>query len=304
MNSAIQRALEEHGGVATRAQLLAAASRSALGHAVAAGHIRLVHPRVYAAATYTAEREIQLRAAVRYADDQAALSHLTALEVWGLPTPPGAVHLMTGRDLRPGGGSGLIVHQRTGFACEPPLVVVRGGLPVTRLETSIADSWSLLDAEQRRAPAIIAVQRRMTTPARLLEAALAVPNLPGRAQLLHLTDLLATGCRSELEIWGYERVFRHPALPPAVHQLPVKVGSTTFYLDLAYEEEMVAVELDGRLYHSSPEQHERDLRRDSALAAMGWGTIRFTHPRLRDEHSAVEELLRVLETRRRQLRIA
>jgi very-short-patch-repair endonuclease len=67
---------------------------------------------------------------------------------------------------------------------------------------------------------------------------------------------------------------------------------------------MVAVELDGRLYHSSPEQHERDLRRDSALAAMGWGTIRFTHPRLRNEHSAVEELLRVLETRRRQLRIA
>ncbi len=137
-----------------------------------------------------------------------------------------------------------------------------------------------------------------------MDAAIAAGNVPGRAQLLHLADLLVTGCRSELEIWGYQKVFRHPALPSAVHQLPVRLGDRTIYLDGAYRDELVAVELDGRQYHSSPDQHERDLRRDSALAARGWLTVRFTHQRLRDPDAVVSELLEVLAIRRRQLRIA
>ena len=42
----------------------------------------------------------------------------------------------------------------------------------------------------------------------------------------------------------------------------------------------VAVELDGAAFHGSREARERDLRRDTALAAAGWIVLRFSYARL------------------------
>lgn len=304
VNAMIQGFLNEHGGVVSRSQLLTGVSPAALEHALQAGHVVALHRGVYVSADEVADREKQLRAALCYAGDGAALSHMTALDRQQLPVPPGPIHLLTHRDLRPEPGIGLVVHRRAGFRCEPPFVVVRGGLPLVQLEDALVDSWRLLAADERRAPVILAVQRRLTTAQRLLSSVGAAQNLPGRAELLHLVDLLGGGCHSELEIWGYLEIFQHPGLAHAVRQLPLRVGSSLVYLDLAFEEEKVAVELDGRLYHSSPQQHEWDLRRDSALAALGWVTVRLTHPRLRCRDAVILELLQLLAMRRHQLRIA
>ena len=43
------------------------------------------------------------------------------------------------------------------------------------------------------------------------------------------------------------------------------------------------MELDGERWHSTREQRERDRRRDAALAAAGWVTLRFSHRRLHDD---------------------
>lgn len=51
-------------------------------------------------------------------------------------------------------------------------------------------------------------------------------------------------------------------------------------MDAAWPEARVAVELDGAAFHGSKEQRERDLRRDSALAAAGWVVLRFSYARL------------------------
>lgn len=62
---------------------------------------------------------------------------------------------------------------------------------------------------------------------------------------------------------------------------------------------MVAVELDGSAYHGD---RDRDSRRDIALAALGWLTLRFSHRRLHNETEPVRRELRTtLEIRRRQL---
>jgi very-short-patch-repair endonuclease len=105
----------------------------------------------------------------------------------------------------------------------------------------------------------------------------------GRAQLSRLIDALNAGCESELELWGYLAVFDVPGLRHARRQKVVHVGRRSYPLDLAYDEERVAVELDGYRFHSSREQRERDMRRDAALASIGWLTLRFSHERLHED---------------------
>ena len=77
------------------------------------------------------------------------------------------------------------------------------------------------------------------------------------------------------------------------------------YLDRLYDGAMVNVELDGAAYHGEPGQRERDLRRDAALAALGFVTVRFSHLRLHADPDGVRaQLVEVLAVRRRQLGVS
>jgi hypothetical protein len=104
----------------------------------------------------------------------------------------------------------------------------------------------------------------------------------GRVALGRLLDLIAGGCESELEIWGVTHVLPGPPDVPAwTQQFPVRLPDGRWVkLDAAYREARVAVELDGAAFHGSRSARERDLRRDSALAALGWVVLRFSFARL------------------------
>jgi len=298
----IQALLDEHNGVVTRSQLAAVVAHHVVDRALSGGHLVRLLPQVFAAAPVIEQPATKLLAALRYAGPNAALSYTTGLSMWGLPLPTGQpLHVTT--DVRQlSADPAIVVHRRRGFRAEPPLVVERRGLPVVRLENCLIDSWPLLADSERRAPLILAVQQRLTTPTRILETTAAAPRLGGRAALLSLVDLLATGCHSELEIWGCRRVFDHPSLPVARRQLPLVLSGRRAYLDVAYGEERVDVELDGSRYHFGFESRERDMRRDAALAALGWLVLRFSHRRLHEEPDAVRrEILATLEVRRTQL---
>jgi hypothetical protein len=97
-----------------------------------------------------------------------------------------------------------------------------------------------------------------------------------------LLNLVASGCESELEIWGVTTVLPGPpAVPAWVQQHDVRLGDgRRVRLDAAYPDARVAVELDGAAFHGSREARERDLRRDTALAALGWVVLRFSYARL------------------------
>lgn len=292
--------LDRYGGVVTRADLVAVLPVHVVDHAVASGALVRVFPRTYTTPDRAGDPEIQRRAALRYAGGGAALSHLSGLAAWGIPVPESnAVHISADRTCRLRHAVGLVVHHHHGFTCSPPAVLSRDGFSVARLEGYLVDSWPLLSPLDRRAPVIGAVQSRRTTAARVRPELARAPKLPGRPELAGLLDLLERGCHSELEIWGHRQVFDSRLLPPARHQRPVALGARTVYLDVAYEAEMVAVELDGSAYHGD---RDRDSRRDIALAALGWLTLRFSHRRLHSEAEAVRRELRAtLETRRQQL---
>jgi hypothetical protein len=104
----------------------------------------------------------------------------------------------------------------------------------------------------------------------------------GRSSLLTLLALIAGGCESELEIWGATHVLPGPPhLPAPVQQHAVRLGDgRRIRLDAAWPELRVAVELDGAAFHGSRTARERDLRRDTALAALGWVVLRFSYARL------------------------
>jgi very-short-patch-repair endonuclease len=208
---------------------------------------------------------------------------------------------MTGETRHLRGAPGVLVHRRQGFQTDPPQVVIRQGIPVTNLEASIVDSWPLLDHDAKRAPAIIAVAERMTTPQRLRSALDDAPRLAGRRHLRDLLDKLAAGCRSPLELWGYDHIFTGRAMSHFRWQVPVKLEGRTVYLDAYDERTRVNVELDGAAYHNSPKDRERDLRRDAALATLGIVVVRFTHARLVQEPDEVRrEILAITKAHRRR----
>jgi very-short-patch-repair endonuclease len=72
-----------------------------------------------------------------------------------------------------------------------------------------------------------------------------------------------------------------PALPRWVQQYRLRLpGGRWIEVDAAYLEARVIVELDGAAFHGSRKARERDLRRDTALAAQGWIVLRFSYARL------------------------
>ncbi|RAO07833.1 hypothetical protein GUI43_04288 [Micromonospora noduli] len=244
---------------------------------------------------------ISRRAALAWADGYGALSHLSALAVWGLrPEVVGdLVHLSAPASASLRTRPGVIVHRRRGLAIEPPQVIVRRGLTVTRLEQALVDSWPTMPSPDRRALVIRAVNDRLTTPERLSAALELAPKLIDRAALRHLLAQLADGCRSRLEIWGHEHVFTGPGMPAFRWQVSVRVGRRLVYLDVFAEREQVNIELDGATTHGSPGQREIDLRRDALLAAVGILVVRFAHRRLvHDVDEVRRETLAILATRR------
>jgi hypothetical protein len=296
MNRDVRRVVDHGNGVATRTEMLAAVPRHLIDHAVRSGQLVRMFPRVYVDRRRTGEPWVRARAAVRYAGPDAALSHLTALGVWRLPGGDlaGPVHVLVPWHRRPRASQGVVVHRRVGFAADLPDVVARGGLPTCRVERCAVDSWPLLARDVGRAAVMGAVGDRLTTPERLLEAIGGNLVLPARAELLRLVNLLARGCRSELELWGYDRVFTGANMPVVERNVPVRLDDRTVYLDVYCRAARVNFELDGAKWHSSAVQRERDARRDAALAALGIMVVRFTHDQLVRQPELVRVQIRAI----------
>lgn len=300
MNPTLRSLLTAADGILSREDALTRLDHDVLDRAVRSGRLLHPYPRVYLDPALAGDREALIRAAVLYAGWQAAVSHLSALAVWRLPGPAdGSIHLTSPAHRHLRGAPGLVVHRRKMLRLAAPDVVIRAEVPVLKLERCIVDSWPLLDADAQRAPAICAVASRMTTPDRIREALQFTPRLGGRRHLENLLDLLAVGCRSELEVWGYANVFTGLGLR---WQVPVRIGERTVYLDAYDEVRRLNFELDGRKYHSSVLDRERDLRRDAALAVLGIMVVRFTHDRLVRESAEVRaQAVAIMATRRRQM---
>jgi hypothetical protein len=305
MRSLLLAAVDRNNGVIDRAHALAVVARHVIDDAVASGALVPVFQGVYCRAGNETDRDIRRRAAV-LAVPGSALSHIDALAVWRLVhesvVPDGPVHVtVVASSKHPGRQRGVIVHRRRGSGCPRPLKLTTGHVVVDQYQ-AVVSSWRLLPDDHRRAVLIDGVRRQSLSTAALRRVLDAAPRTAGAAQMRSLIDLLDNGCQSELEIFGLTHVFDHPSLPRSVPQRRVRLRSRTVVLDRAYDDVLVAVELDGAAYHFGQRQRERDMRRDAELATLGWLVLRFSYRRIVDDPDGVRrEIAQVIATRRCQL---
>ncbi len=279
---------------------MAELGRHPFDNAVKTGRLAAVFPRVYAYPWDADLPDVRRRAALLSVGGDAALSHLSALALRDLPVPQDEIlHVTAYLPRHPRGVPGEVCVHRTRM----PLDAVEiDGVPVTRIEKSLTTSWGLLFGPERRAPVIEAARRRLLSPARLITEVERSWWIKDIRALRELVGLLAAGCESELELWGYTGVFDVPGLNDANRQRVARVDGHAYRLDMAYDEEMLVVELDGRAFHASTEQWERDIQRDLALAKLGWQTIRLPHRRLfGDVAGCRRDVLEVRDARRRRV---
>lgn len=298
MDDPVDTVLAHHGRVATRVQLLRVMSRGRLDHLVRRGELCAPFRGAFCRPWDLDDSRVRRRAALVSVGPPATLSHLTALEMRELMAcdPCRAIHLTTPAARTPRARPGLMLHRARHF---PDVTRVDGLISVT-VADAVVTSWPLLARAERRGPAIRAVRERSVSLPELRAALDRYGGVPGRRELSSLLALLEAGCESELEIWGHTHVFDVPGLRHGARQRVVTAGGRRYRLEIAFDDERVAVELDGWAYHSTREQRERDLRRDAALAAAGWLTVRFTHRRLTtDIDGCRRELLAILAGRRR-----
>lgn len=247
------------------------------------GRLVLLHPGVVTMADRRDDWLVRADAAVLHTN--GVLSHTTALALWGAIAERARrlhVTVPAGRGLR--SGPGLVIHRKT--SDERPYDIC--GLPVTGLDCALVDSWGWLNRRAAqpgsvhiaRAAVITAVRSGSTTAGRLTDVLSTRSNVPGRSDLCELLDLIAAGCQSELEIWGVRRVLSIQGLPRPIQQYRVDLPAGPVYLDAAFPNVKLGIELDGAAYHGGREARERDIARDAALAAAGWLILRFSYRRL------------------------
>jgi very-short-patch-repair endonuclease len=87
---------------------------------------------------------------------------------------------------------------------------------------------------------------------------------------------------SNLESRVYEALVA-AGLPTPVRQHKVVVGSSTYYVDLAYPEVLIAIEVDGFDFHRGRTSFDSDRKRQNDLVRAGWIVLRFTSRSTVDE---------------------
>ena len=108
------------------------------------------------------------------------------------------------------------------------------------------------------------------------------------------TDTQKEKCESPIEHRLYS-VLKSNGYHPTTQ---VKVGR--YRIDIAFSTHKLAIECDGRNFHSSPNAKARDKRKDAYLRSQGWKTLRFSGSRI---HRDMKGILQRIdnELRKRQI---
>jgi len=102
---------------------------------------------------------------------------------------------------------------------------------------------------------------------------------------------------SYLENWFQEEVILKFSLQDK-HQIITEYHVDGYFIDFAFLDKMIAVEIDGRChFDKNMKRHERDFKKDEVLKNLGWNVIRMNFHDIRHNHeSLVENFLNLLDT--------
>lgn len=280
-NTIIRLATAQHG-VVSRAQLRQEGiPRHTIDRRVRGGFLQRLQVGVYLVGI-TEPPLAREMAACLACGPHAFLSHRSAAVVWKI-LPTGArprrvdISLRSGCRRRPG------VRTYRPESLSPDETTIHDRLPITSAARTLLD----LAEQLRRRPLDRAVARaialRLTDPKSLgaLVDRHATKRGAGR-----LKAVLQGGgpafTRSEAEVRFLELVRRAKVDPPEVNTRLVGLE-----VDFYWPTRGLAVEVDGKAYHSAPRDFERDRQRDSELAAIGVRVVRVTWRQMNESPEAL-----------------
>ena len=282
MHPALDPILLDQAGVISRTQVIATGlAPHDLKRLVRRRHLTRLHPGVFV--EHTGEPTFLQRCwggVLLYAP--AALAGETAMRATegpGSRRPERPVQLIVRHERRLDPPDGLVVRRRERLDEQ---VLWNLGPPRLRYEEAAIDvaadattEFLALDALSR------AVQSRRTTAQRMLASARRRTRLPRRDWIESVLADVAAGVCSVLEHGYLHRVERAHGLGDPRRQLVDRLGAGSVYRDVLYPCGLV-VELDGRLFHDTTEQRDRDFDRDLDAAAGGASTVRLSYGQVFD----------------------
>ncbi len=212
----------------------------------------------------------------------AALAGETAMraaEGPGSRRPHDVIHVAVHRDRRVRDRGGMTILRTDRLDSQ---VLWNVGPPRLRYEEAAIDvadgaagDFAALESLSR------AVQSRRTTAERMLASARGRTRLHRREWIESVLADLAEGTCSVLEHGYLHRVERAHGLGHARRQVVDRLGAGSVYRDVVYPCGLV-VELDGRLFHDTTQQRDRDFDRDLDAAASGASTVRLSYGQVFD----------------------
>jgi hypothetical protein len=234
-------------------------------------HYRAVFPNVYLANDVEASLELRIVAAWLWSDRRATVAGAAAAAMHGAKWIPDDVPVE-------------LIHTNT----RPPHGVLTRRDALIDGETQIIDGRAVTTPERTafdvgRRGAVHSAVARLDTLARatgfkvddVLRVARCHPRSPGLRRLEAALELVDAGAQSPRE--SYLRLLLIDAgLPRPQTQIPVlgADGIPVAYLDLGWEEYMVAVEYDGDHHRTDRRQYVKDIRRLEMLERLGWIIVR------------------------------
>ncbi|HET7387695.1 MAG TPA: type IV toxin-antitoxin system AbiEi family antitoxin domain-containing protein [Nocardioidaceae bacterium] len=203
----------------------------------------------------------------------AGQSALRAADGPGSPHPGGPIHVAVRPDRHVHAPAEVSVHR---ILHGDGQVLWNLGPPRMRYEEATVD---VADAATSEFDAIgqlgHACQSRRTTAARMLALVGSRSRLRRRDFLAAVLADVAEGACSVLEHGYLTRVERPHGLSGARRQVCSRVGPGVVYRDVEYLCGLIA-EMDGRLFHDSTEQRDRDFDRDLDAAVDGRDSVRLS----------------------------
>lgn len=281
----ISRRAERQHGVITRSQILEVIPERSLSRFVERGLLRRARKGVYHIATRPLTWRGELLAAAFRAGEKAVASHRGVAPLWRLTGfEEGIIEVTSPHYVRPFKED--LVYRR-----ELPVdhVTKIGPIPVTTVARTLFDLASLVDEKRLGRALDDAIRQGRVTLPKVIEVFrdLGGPGRKGSSvmrRVLEERDPSVAPTDSDLEV-GFLRLVKRGRLPKPVLQYEIRTHGDRYFIDFAYPEAKLAVEVLGYAFHSPLHLWRADKVRHNVLENLGWRVLYFTwddvvnHPR-------------------------
>jgi very-short-patch-repair endonuclease len=261
-------------------------SRFVVRELTRSGRWWLVHRHVYAIAGSPRSWEQVALAAVFASGGRAVLSHGSASHLYGMRSGEleDGVELTSERSRRVR-MPGVISHRSLLLFDEDRCQL--GPFPITSAARLVVDLSGRLSAAALGRVTDDLMRRRKLDLVDLKRCVGRLPFAPGRAPS-KVHDVLRARWSgydpgdSDLET-RVLRALARAGLPIPHQQVRVEIRGRRYYIDLAYTDVLLAVEVDSWLYHRSRSRFDGDRARRNDLTLLGWTVLQVTDGMSDDE---------------------